>query len=163
MSGGRSARQWKSRPRVARFTSDQLRALDPKELYQKLLPYVFKLAWRLVGGCGLPHDAVHDIVSSVVLALPSLSQCASLDAWLYSVVRRQVFAGIRKDQRYRRFIAEYAGRFDCPSVKHPDAEVCLQEELELTARVLTSMPPKHRDCFFLAALEGCQRLPSGWR
>lgn len=125
-----------------------------EEIYQEYYPKVTGLVYKKVGD----RDAVEDLVEDIFLKIAqNLDRYdpdkASLSTWIYTIASRMIMDYYRGRRLFLEIPNESGEEGSLPEVlvddKALDANLLLEEQLELLAEGLTQLKQKERDIVIL--------------
>ncbi len=128
-----------------------------RQLYEEYGDMVFRLCLRLLESREEAEDAVQDIFCKILLSLQSFREDAKLSSWMYRITLNHCLNAQRQKRRARWFSLEWLNGLSEPVTspnENPHVLVERQEDKDLLAAAINSLPDKQRTALVLSRLEG---------
>jgi len=146
----------KARPLTAppdASTAERSRILE--EAYERYLPYVAKMGFRLLGRPDEVDDLIQDVFVAAAERLPYLREPGALKGWLASITVRTALKKLRR-RRLRRMLSlsdEPISARDVSGFVNPGAPADVSLLLVQVFRILDTVPARERLAWSLRVLE----------
>jgi RNA polymerase sigma-70 factor (ECF subfamily) len=135
-------------------------SLSAEQIYQAYAPRVYNMARRMVRTDADAEDVMQDVLLKVVRKLPTFRGESALPTWLHRVTintalsHRRKFA-VREERRSRDpFDTIVAEEAEPSGASRPDVQLVNRETQALIERAIAKLPPRYRNVFLLADVEG---------
>lgn len=125
-------------------------AAAERQLYDRHVDRIYRLAYRLTGDDDLAQDCTQDTFIRAFDRLAEFRGEAAFSTWLYVIARSVVLNALRKVKRFRRREAPLEAAATVGSEAR-SAEPDLRQRL---ARAIDDLPEKYRTVFVMHDVEG---------
>jgi RNA polymerase sigma-70 factor (ECF subfamily) len=131
-----------------------------RELYDRHVDRVYRLAHRMSGDAELAQDFTQDAFVRAFDHLPGFRGQAAFSTWLHSITVSVVLNGLRKVKRYRHWEADWEDVEESPGgmggAEDPDAMLKLKLH-----RAIDGLPDDLRSVFVMHDVEGYKHREIG--
>ena len=127
--------------------------LDVGQIYREHAEEVSRWARRLLGPHGDVEDILHEVFLIVHRRLPEWRGEARIATWLYAITVR-VVQEHRRRKRWLPWLRSKTGMQEAPGPATPLQALETRRNVELTYRLLDTLPESERSALILFELEG---------
>lgn len=129
-----------------------------KAFMQQHSAHLYYYALGLVKSKEPAEEIVSDVFFEVWKMRENLDQIQNLKSWLITVTYRKAISYLRKKSEKQNVSFDEIDQYTFEPVLSPDFEVISKEEIDRINKAIEKLPPKCKQVFFLAKIEGLPYL-----
>lgn len=128
-------------------------------IYETFAPRIFNFLVRMLGSREEAEDLTQQTFLIAIGRLPGLRDASQIESWIYRIARNEAYQRFRRKKALR-LDEEYAGNQDSSGlIEHrlhanPEELLLTGELRQVLQKVLLGLPPRSREVFILAILQG---------
>ena len=136
------------------------------ELYEQLYFSLVGYGIRICGDVEITKDAINDMFLEIWDQRQKLPPVSNVKAYLFTYLRRKIFAGIRQTKKYSEAAGAFADIADGHELSYEDSIVAVQTSEEIKQKIkraMATLTPRQKELIQLRYFDGLSMEEVGKR